>query len=774
MQEESASGNQGPVFSSNMDVNSTKNRGLLQATSNNVDNKTVRTEYYERKKAVRESTKPKGNNSRRRDNPRGGYDVNWLASSGGYGGQGGRRQRDHQRQPRSQNFSASSQSFSSGSGANPHTGGAGKPSVMLEDEFEVGSVFNAGSKKQNINHLLNFQFEPRGSQANRKTANNTKQKFFSKSSGPKYNKEQYLQANCQFVVKSSGDYSVHLADPDTIVNWDLVEQVVLKTTASVPSCPICLYPPKAAKVTRCGHVFCWPCILHYLALSDHAWRKCPICYEAIHKPDLKSVISIPWKEFQINDEIELCLMRRERNSLFALPVDQYFAGVNEKHPSVNDKFTSYSNLVLASPGQVVNGIIARERYELEQQYRDEKDEPEACFIEEALQYLSQRESGIDITDQHSTIQEEAVSEESSNSDDTSDLIEGILDFPLDLKEDCEDEYSGGRPRHASSSSDGTIESVDENIIDEVTAEDLDIERKSSKTGGAKETFYFYQSSDGQPIFLHALNVQMLVHEYGSLENCPKKIKGKIIEKDNTSMNESLRNRLRYLRHLPLTSIFEVCEIQLKSPFVSKETLTEFSTQLETRRRRRNKRAREERRREKWIMVEENKKMGKYPDMKCRIESAFHFPNAGSDIQQTRASESMASSIDSTISTSPNGANQELVSNDGSFSFAKMLKQGVSKPSSYAPETPKSSASLNVAPPKPRKNDDSEPEPEDYVPPPPKASLGDALAQAFEHAKSSGNSVATPEPSGGRKSNKKGKKMKGQKISLTGSARPIMD
>ena len=55
--------------------------------------------------------------------------------------------------------------------------------MMLEDEFEVGSVFNAGSKKQNINHLLNFQFEPRGSQANKKSANNTKQKFFSKSSG---------------------------------------------------------------------------------------------------------------------------------------------------------------------------------------------------------------------------------------------------------------------------------------------------------------------------------------------------------------------------------------------------------------------------------------------------------------------------------------------------------------------------------------------------------------------------------------------------------------
>ena len=117
------------------------------------------------------------------------------------------------------------------------------------------------------------------------------------------------------------------------------------------------------------------------------------------RPDLKSVISIPWKEFQIDDEIELCLMRRERNSLFAMPVDQYFPEVNEKHPYVDDKYTGHSNLNLASPRQVVRGIIARERYELEAQYREDKDEPEACFIEEALQYLSQRESGIGVHQQ---------------------------------------------------------------------------------------------------------------------------------------------------------------------------------------------------------------------------------------------------------------------------------------------------------------------------------------------------------------------------------------
>ena len=36
-----------------------------------------------------------------------------------------------------------------------------------------------------------------------------------------------------------------------------------------------------------GHVYCWPCILHYLALSDAKWRKCPICYESVYGSELK-------------------------------------------------------------------------------------------------------------------------------------------------------------------------------------------------------------------------------------------------------------------------------------------------------------------------------------------------------------------------------------------------------------------------------------------------------------------------------------------------------
>merc|ERR1712141_837815 len=98
-------------------------------------------------------------------------------------------------------------------------------------------------------------------------------------------------------------YSRHLKDPDVIVEWENIEQVRLKTTSDVPSCPICLYPPTAAKITKCGHVYCWTCMLHYLSLSDEKWRKCPICFESIRREELKSVMSVPWKELKTNNEI---------------------------------------------------------------------------------------------------------------------------------------------------------------------------------------------------------------------------------------------------------------------------------------------------------------------------------------------------------------------------------------------------------------------------------------------------------------------------------------
>merc|ERR1711994_1070433 len=156
------------------------------------------------------------------------------------------------------------------------------------------------------------------------------------------------------------------------------------------------------------------------------------------------------------------------------------------------------------------------------------------------------------------------------------------------------------------------------------------ERKMISPNKANETFYFYQSSDGQPIFLHALNVQMLVREYGSFEACPPVIKGLILEKDGSNMTEELRNKLRFLKHVPVTCSFEVAELALSNKILSGKTRELFASQLEQRKRKRLQRAKAEKRREKRILVEENKLMGKFPGMprSIRIESDFHFPMVG--------------------------------------------------------------------------------------------------------------------------------------------------
>merc|ERR550534_561682 len=193
----------------------------------------------------------------------------------------------------------------------------------------------------------------------------------------------------------------------------------------------------------------------------------------------------------------------------------------------------------------------------------------------------------------------------------------------------------------------------------VTAKDLDFSAsddnqaakavggtKSKLRGAPKETFYFYQCSDGQPIFLHAMNVEMLIAEHGSFEACPKKIRGKILERDSASMTLDLRNKLRYMAHIPVTCAFEVAEIDLQ---VSKEVRAKFLPQLEARRMRRAKRARDERRREKRIQVVENKIMGKYtgPKRNLHLESEVHFPGiggaeeGGDDQRQRGFSESSA-------------------------------------------------------------------------------------------------------------------------------------
>ncbi|KAL0129286.1 hypothetical protein PUN28_004175 [Cardiocondyla obscurior] len=497
-------------------------------------------------------------------------------------------------------------------------GGAEKNSKVVEEKLpEFGSVLVQRSKKSG-NHLLNFHYErcmirdAKNRDAGKCSSNSNR--LLPPVQRHKYNKEQFVQASCQFVVTASRDYSLHLTNPDILVDWKSIEQIILHNSENI-SCPICLHPPVAGKMTRCGHVYCWPCILRYLRYCQETGNyKCPICDEYLHKNDLKSVIEITRKTFSLGETVSLCLMRREKNSLFAIPVKSavdpptMFLSVSENADS-----QIYSKLLIANEKDIVN-IIECEYSELEIELCDNPDM--APDIKQALNELSKRKEKL--------LWKVAESKDTELTErETAEKTSQKYDESVDTC--CKD---------------------DEKSLAKQSSTDSD----SQITSNPKFS-YFYQAEDGQHMYLHAANVKMLEMQYGSLEHCPHIISGKLLEKEASICTEELRRRLRYLYHLPLTCPFELAEIELKPPLVSEEVLHAFQEQLNSRQKYREQREREERKREKKIIEEENRQIGIYPTPNIDIESYQHFPELQSELQLSNEntlppSESVLSSITS--------------------------------------------------------------------------------------------------------------------------------
>ncbi|CAK9784467.1 hypothetical protein CC85DRAFT_273043 [Cutaneotrichosporon oleaginosum] len=143
--------------------------------------------------------------------------------------------------------------------------------------------------------------------------------------GSALTREKFVNASFRFMLKPTDvvGYGAHFADPDISLHWPNILQVLVPTFSAYSvaqgfvdtdadddeageeaaerrrrideerqgrSCPICLSKPVAGRMTKCGHIFCLPCILHFIALSDvPRAASCPICGDTIQESMLKSV-----------------------------------------------------------------------------------------------------------------------------------------------------------------------------------------------------------------------------------------------------------------------------------------------------------------------------------------------------------------------------------------------------------------------------------------------------------------------------------------------------
>lgn len=712
--------------------------------------------------------------------------------------------------------------------------------VVEEYRGDFESALNSGSKKVNLNHLLNFSYAGRESYSDRPRGTSYRGGGNRRwSSRITYNKEQFLQANCQFIVKEEGDYTVHNIDPDILVDWDSIELIKVNSH-ELPSCPICLEHPRAAKITRCGHIYCWACILHYLTLGEKTWRKCPICYESVHDKDLKSVITQATHHCKVGETITMRLMKRQKGTTYALPKALWEARADGVLNSMTDspEKVAFMKLLTASKEDVRKNVLEVEQSMLKRQL-DEAEVSEIPFIESAFQALKERETDLnnkveaaqEVNKMVTPVVKNVLQDNEQNivkipscgltagisadgtkkikqyasafSDDEEETVENIhsetgaqvicltdLDSPVGNLESevlppsstegisipgkigVPDSELGNFGSPDDPQKTPPINIPGDTMPVEEAAENLELPSSSytsTKIGQSEDSFYYYQAADGQQIYLHALNARCLVKEYGGLEYSPDTVTADIVEIENIFMTEDLRKRLRYLGHLPLTCEFQVVELALKEPVLSRNTIRCFTDEIDRRRKLRQKKRREEKRWTRQVQEVENKRMGIKSVDSVIIKSQFMAnnnrptsPTARSDDSSLSASSSVVSPVGSPdIQTleSPAGDYNDEGQQTSSLSFAQMLKGGgssktvwpkVNKPTSDEPSTAA------------RKTGSDDSDPEDKTPVPLYShSFGDAIQTALdEHAKSKdeGNTMVslTQLKYGGKKKKKQQK------------------
>ncbi|KAF7548788.1 hypothetical protein G7Z17_g6844 [Cylindrodendrum hubeiense] len=145
-------------------------------------------------------------------------------------------------------------------------------------------------------------------------------------------KARYVHANYRFIVSPEGAYTSHASDPDMLLDWSLVMQILASSESQTSSCPICLSEPVAPRMAKCGHIFCLPCLIRFMNSSSSEeesklgktvrWKKCPICEDSIYLQDVRPVRFYAGQESplpRVGDDVVLRLMARNANSTLALP-----------------------------------------------------------------------------------------------------------------------------------------------------------------------------------------------------------------------------------------------------------------------------------------------------------------------------------------------------------------------------------------------------------------------------------------------------------------------
>ncbi|KIY73509.1 hypothetical protein CYLTODRAFT_416882 [Cylindrobasidium torrendii FP15055 ss-10] len=501
-------------------------------------------------------------------------------------------------------------------------------------------------KGQDVNHLLNFTLPPRQQpqlshlprRSNRRAGNHH----------GIWNKERFVNAHYRFVMTPMGDYTVHFADPDIYFQWSDIVQVIIPRASALASaasggdgasgeghttCPICLSPPTASRMTKCGHVFCYPCILHYLNTSEKGWARCPICFDSINDGQLKSVkwfdgpifdtaseavvgssstassssfAENPFEAPRAGSTMRMRLMQRPQITTLALPRSHTWP--SELLPPHQAPFHfmpdvfNYSKFMLATP-EYLAADLSNDLDELSIERRTlagMDDELGVSFVDAAdqkVRYQMERAAALDNV-----------------------VLRSQIDKAQQAVRELEERHVRARQHRAAQAALKSADGPGESLV--ATPAGVVPPRPNSTTrNGPRQrrnvnppppstsTYYYYQAASGLPLFLHPLDIRILLSHFASYSAFPDTIDVQIEALSEGSVNDDLRKRCKYLAHMPEGSDVVFIEADLTG-VVGQDGLKNFEGPLRTRSsKRRDKEKKDDRARARAEEKEREKGLG---------------------------------------------------------------------------------------------------------------------------------------------------------------------
>eukprot|EP00928_Gymnodinium_smaydae_P022690 TRINITY_DN18979_c0_g1_i1.p1 TRINITY_DN18979_c0_g1~~TRINITY_DN18979_c0_g1_i1.p1 ORF type:complete len:795 (-),score=155.24 TRINITY_DN18979_c0_g1_i1:58-2442(-) len=180
-------------------------------------------------------------------------------------------------------------------------------------------------REMRADFLLNFQ-RPAGGQ--QRSAPQGGQQRYRGGQGSRrvaapvaFAKGRFVQSSFRLFVSSMTQDVVEAAlSADALLQWSSVCLVDLLCEEQ-PKCPICLEEAMVVpKITRCGHVYCAPCIMRYHmtlgAYNGKPAQRCPVCNDMTSPEDLTSVRIQLVSPLREGDRVSFVLAERAAESTF--------------------------------------------------------------------------------------------------------------------------------------------------------------------------------------------------------------------------------------------------------------------------------------------------------------------------------------------------------------------------------------------------------------------------------------------------------------------------